>query len=132
MRRLNRIPKAVLTDDGAAAILTFEFRDVATGKIKLENIEVERRVMRDVLGATLAAAAAFGSKAPEPRRLPDTTLEQSLPMPSSEIAATLLKGSGPAILVRVGCQDLSLRFPDSRSCELLGMHLLALAKAARS
>lgn len=89
-----------------------------------EDVEVLREDLRELLDATLTICAHLGRKAPEGRHIADTAPAQALLLPTEDIDVRTTESGAVWLLIRVGCQDLSVALPDPTAAEILGHKLL--------
>jgi len=110
MRRVDRITSTKLDATGDGAIVSLRFTDGSD-----ESFDIRRHAAGDLLQAVLKVCAGLGERRTNTRSLSTVLADHVTAIPALEVEVRPASNNGALLLIRVGCHDLSLIFPDRDS-----------------
>jgi len=125
MKRFQSVSNVQLNTIGRAALLELRYTDGSS-----DAIEIECDRVGELIGALLKTCAMLGHRKGAPRALGETSPEDTIAIPTLEMAVRGNGNGGAWLLFRVGAHDFGVLFPERQSRRVLARLLESPKQAA--
>jgi len=125
MKRFQSVSNVQLNTIGRAALLEFRYTDGSS-----DAIEIECDRVGELIGALFKTCAMLGHRKGTAAALGETSPEDTIAIPTLEMAVRGNGNGGAWLLFRVGAHDFGVLFPERQSRRVLARLLESPKQAA--